>query len=332
MIGPLVDQKQLETVMDYIERGTQEGASWCAAGARPQGPQRPDTSSSPPFSTGSPDMAMDARRSSGRCCRYWRSTTPPRRCGCERLDVRAGGGVWTRDLDVALSTAKAIRSGTVWVNAYFDAGLSLVMPMGGYKASGIGRELGQAGLQAVLRDQGRARPPSRPAQRADPQALTTQSDWQRAHGHTASHRTGARLDPADLTIERIEVVPIRVPLGRVFRAATTRMTHALHDHHARLHREGIVGEATTATSRDRRPRSSRSCATRSSRGCIGKDAFNIEGCWEAMLPGDATTSCATEARAVRAWPASTARSGTRSARRSASRSASSGAATATACR
>ena len=55
--------------------------------------------------------------------------------------------VWTKDLDVALSTAKAIRSGTVWVNAYFDAGLSLVMPMGGYKASGIGRELGQAGLQ-----------------------------------------------------------------------------------------------------------------------------------------------------------------------------------------
>ena len=72
MIGPLVDQNQLETVTDYIERGTQEGAQLVCGGSRPQGPQsRPDTSSSPPFSTGSPrTWRSDARRSSGRCCRY----------------------------------------------------------------------------------------------------------------------------------------------------------------------------------------------------------------------------------------------------------------------
>jgi acyl-CoA reductase-like NAD-dependent aldehyde dehydrogenase len=54
--------------------------------------------------------------------------------------------IWTTDVDVALSTAKAIRAGTVWVNAYHDAGLPFVMPMGGYKTSGIGRELGREGL------------------------------------------------------------------------------------------------------------------------------------------------------------------------------------------
>jgi acyl-CoA reductase-like NAD-dependent aldehyde dehydrogenase len=54
--------------------------------------------------------------------------------------------VWTKDLDVALATTKALRAGTVWVNAYHDAGLAFVMPFGGYKASGFGRELGREGL------------------------------------------------------------------------------------------------------------------------------------------------------------------------------------------
>ena len=58
--------------------------------------------------------------------------------------------VWTRDLGVAVRTAKAIRAGTVWVNAYHDAGLAFVLPFGGYKASGFGRELGREGLDEYL--------------------------------------------------------------------------------------------------------------------------------------------------------------------------------------
>ena len=52
--------------------------------------------------------------------------------------------VWTRDVAKALRAARAIRAGTVWVNAYnlFDAAL----PFGGFKESGFGREMGSAGL------------------------------------------------------------------------------------------------------------------------------------------------------------------------------------------
>jgi aldehyde dehydrogenase (NAD+) len=52
--------------------------------------------------------------------------------------------VWTKDITKAHAIADRVRAGTVWVNCYdvFDAGA----PFGGYKQSGIGRELGEYGL------------------------------------------------------------------------------------------------------------------------------------------------------------------------------------------
>jgi len=52
--------------------------------------------------------------------------------------------VWTRDIGKAHAIANNVRAGTVWVNCYdvFDA----AAPFGGFKQSGIGRELGEYGL------------------------------------------------------------------------------------------------------------------------------------------------------------------------------------------
>lgn len=52
--------------------------------------------------------------------------------------------VWTRDVAKAHRYAKSVRAGTVWVNCYdvFDA----AAPFGGFKMSGMGRELGAAAL------------------------------------------------------------------------------------------------------------------------------------------------------------------------------------------
>lgn len=54
-------------------------------------------------------------------------------------------GVWTRDIQKALKISNSLRAGTVWVNCYdvFDA----AAPFGGFKMSGIGRELGEYALE-----------------------------------------------------------------------------------------------------------------------------------------------------------------------------------------
>ena len=56
--------------------------------------------------------------------------------------------VYTRDVAKAHRAAAALRAGTVWVNCYdvFDA----AAPFGGFKESGIGRELGEAALSNYL--------------------------------------------------------------------------------------------------------------------------------------------------------------------------------------
>ena len=52
--------------------------------------------------------------------------------------------VWTKDINKAHQMAHHLRAGTVWVNCY-DA-LDSAAPFGGFKQSGIGRELGEYGL------------------------------------------------------------------------------------------------------------------------------------------------------------------------------------------
>jgi aldehyde dehydrogenase (NAD+)/betaine-aldehyde dehydrogenase len=57
--------------------------------------------------------------------------------------------VWTNNINTAFQMAKGIRAGTVWVNAYHSTSLNN-MPYGGYKQSGLGRELGADGLHEYM--------------------------------------------------------------------------------------------------------------------------------------------------------------------------------------
>jgi betaine-aldehyde dehydrogenase len=61
-------------------------------------------------------------------------------------------GIWTRDYARAWRVARSLRAGTVWVNAYKE--LSISVPFGGFKQSGLGREKGRQGMRAYMEPKG----------------------------------------------------------------------------------------------------------------------------------------------------------------------------------
>jgi acyl-CoA reductase-like NAD-dependent aldehyde dehydrogenase len=61
------------------------------------------------------------------------------------VEYGLGNSIWSKNIDTALTVSKSLKSGTVYVNTTIDG--PPAMPFGGYKASGIGREMGQAGFE-----------------------------------------------------------------------------------------------------------------------------------------------------------------------------------------
>ena len=61
------------------------------------------------------------------------------------VDYGLSNSVWSKNIDTVLDVAKQLKSGTVYANTTIDAPPQ--MPFGGYKASGIGREMGEAGFE-----------------------------------------------------------------------------------------------------------------------------------------------------------------------------------------
>lgn len=54
-------------------------------------------------------------------------------------------GVWSADIDTCMSVGRGVRAGTVWINTFMDGYPEL--PFGGYKQSGLGRELGKRAVE-----------------------------------------------------------------------------------------------------------------------------------------------------------------------------------------
>ena len=145
-MGPVVSKAQMETVLSYIEAGKEEGAQVVAGGGRAKVGDGKGFFVEPTIFDGVTNAMKIAREEIfGPVLSVipFRSVEDGIAQG-NQTSYGLAAAVWTRDVSKALRAAKAIRAGTVWVNAYnlFDAAL----PFGGFKESGFGRELGQAGL------------------------------------------------------------------------------------------------------------------------------------------------------------------------------------------
>ena len=145
-MGPVVSAQQLETVLGYVEAGRREGATLAAGGERVRVGDGRGYFLQPTVFTGVSNTMRIAREEIfGPVLSVipFKDVDDAVAQGNETFYGLAAA-VWTRDVGKALRVARALRAGTVWVNAYnlFDAAL----PFGGFKESGFGRELGQAGL------------------------------------------------------------------------------------------------------------------------------------------------------------------------------------------
>ncbi|HUN93345.1 MAG TPA: aldehyde dehydrogenase family protein [Burkholderiaceae bacterium] len=139
-VGAITTQRQFDTILSYIAAARAGGATVALGGERIE---RPGMYIEPTVVTGvTPDMAIAREEVFGPVLSILSFGT---RDDAIRIANSTFYGlsaaVWSRDIDTCLIAARAIRAGTVWVNTFLEGHAEL--PFGGYRESGIGRELGR---------------------------------------------------------------------------------------------------------------------------------------------------------------------------------------------
>jgi phenylacetaldehyde dehydrogenase len=144
-VGPLVSAEQRDRVLGHLRRAVGEGARLATGDAEGEGPgffMSPTV-----VADVSPEMRIFRDEVFGPVV-----TVTPFDTEAEAIalanDTEYGlsAGVWTSDVTRAVRAARAIRAGTVWINAY--GSIRPEVPFGGFGQSGLGRELGAHALQA----------------------------------------------------------------------------------------------------------------------------------------------------------------------------------------
>jgi aldehyde dehydrogenase (NAD+) len=142
--GPQVDQDQYNKVLRYIASGKKEGARLVCGGGSVG--DRGYFVEPTVFADVKDDMTIAREEIFGpvmSIIKFRDIDEVVQRANHTEYGLAAA--VWTRDIGKAHTIANSVRAGTVWINCYdvFDA----AAPFGGFKQSGMGRELGEYGLQ-----------------------------------------------------------------------------------------------------------------------------------------------------------------------------------------
>jgi betaine-aldehyde dehydrogenase len=147
-MGPVISAEHLESIEQYIQLGIQEGATLAIGGKRPTAPglQKGYFIEPTIFTNCHTKMRIVQEESFGPVITVETFETEEEAVQLANDSLYGlAGAVWTSDMNRAERIVKKLRMGTVWINdfhPYFPQA-----PWGGYKQSGIGRELSHVGLE-----------------------------------------------------------------------------------------------------------------------------------------------------------------------------------------
>ncbi|MFC6724197.1 aldehyde dehydrogenase family protein, partial [Halobium palmae] len=141
-VGPKVSREQVERTMGYLERAKEGGGKFLAGGDAPDDEALEDGCFVSPTLVEGLDHDHDAVQEEifGPVLEVFRWDDYDEMMALANdVDYGLAGGVITNDLEKANRTARDIEAGHIWINTWHE--MSPGLPYGGYKQSGIGREL-----------------------------------------------------------------------------------------------------------------------------------------------------------------------------------------------
>jgi len=144
-MGPLVSSSQRDTVEKYVAIGSEQGAKCVAGGKRPSGMGKGYYYEPTIFDDVDNQMRIAQEEIFGPVVSVIRYKDEDEAVRIANDSVYGlGGAIWSSNKERAVALARRIETGTVWINDYHM--INLRFPFGGYKQSGVGRELGKWGL------------------------------------------------------------------------------------------------------------------------------------------------------------------------------------------
>ena len=145
-MGPVIDKKQISSVLDFIETGKKDANLVTGGYVRDDGDLARGNFIAPTIFDQVPvDSRINREEVFGPVLSVFRFSEADEAIEiANSTEYGLAGAVWTRDINQAFRVARRVKSGIVWVNNYGKLPYQAVM--GGYKQSGIGRQYGEEGL------------------------------------------------------------------------------------------------------------------------------------------------------------------------------------------